>query len=82
MVTSTPMKYAVAQVFAQVVHLNGVPLEIQAFLDRERAWAALQRDKKQTGGELTLVLLGDEGGYTASVPAADVRAALDELIAN
>jgi shikimate kinase/3-dehydroquinate synthase len=49
--------------------------------DRERAWAALQRDKKSTGGELTLVLLGDEGGYTATVPADDVRRALDGLIA-
>jgi 3-dehydroquinate synthetase len=50
--------------------------------DRERAWAALQRDKKSTGDALTLVLLGGEGGYTAPVPAADVRAALDELIAD
>ena len=49
--------------------------------DRERAWAALQRDKKSTGGDPTLVLLGDDGGYTAALPAADVRRALDELIA-
>ena len=34
-------------------------------VDRDRAWEALQRDKKSTGGELTLVLLGDEGGFTA-----------------
>jgi 3-dehydroquinate synthetase/shikimate kinase len=51
-------------------------------VDRERAWKALERDKKSTGGELTLVLLGDEGGYTTSVPEADVRRALDELIAD
>jgi 3-dehydroquinate synthetase len=30
-------------------------------VDRERAWAALQRDKKARTGELRLVLLGDEG---------------------
>jgi 3-dehydroquinate synthetase/shikimate kinase len=50
--------------------------------DRERAWQALLRDKKSTGDELTLVLLGDKGGYAAPVPAADVRRALDELIAH
>jgi 3-dehydroquinate synthetase/shikimate kinase len=51
-------------------------------IDRERAWKALQRDKKSTGGELTLVLLGDEGGFTAKVPETDVRRALYELIAH
>ena len=49
--------------------------------ERERAWRALLRDKKSTGGAVTLVLLGAEGGYTAEVPAGDVRRALDELIA-
>jgi 3-dehydroquinate synthetase len=49
--------------------------------DRVRAWAALQRDKKSVGADPTLVLLADDGGYTAEVPAADVRRALDELIA-
>jgi shikimate kinase/3-dehydroquinate synthase len=47
--------------------------------DRDRAWQALLRDKK---GELNLVLLGDEGGYVTPVPEADVRGALDELIAD
>jgi 3-dehydroquinate synthetase len=50
--------------------------------DRERAWQALLRDKKSTGGDLTLVLLGDDGGYTTTVPAGDVRPALDGLIAD
>jgi shikimate kinase/3-dehydroquinate synthase len=50
--------------------------------DRERAWQALLRDKKSTGDELTLVLLGDQGGYTETVAAVDVRRALDELIAH
>ncbi len=47
--------------------------------DRDRAWEALLRDKK---GALNLVLLGDEGGYVTPVPEADVRRALDELIAD
>jgi 3-dehydroquinate synthetase len=54
------------------------PVEV----DRDRAWEALQRDKKSTGGDLTLVLLGDEGGFRAKVPELDVRRALDELIAD
>jgi len=50
-------------------------------VDRERAWAAMQRDKKAVGGELRLVLLGDDGPrWDVSVPEADVRRALDELI--
>jgi shikimate kinase / 3-dehydroquinate synthase len=51
-------------------------------VDRDRAWQALRRDKKATAGELTLVLLGDEGGFTTPVPDAEVRRALDELIAD
>jgi 3-dehydroquinate synthetase/shikimate kinase len=50
--------------------------------DRERAWQALLRDKKSTEGDVTLVLLGVEGGYTTPTPAKDVRRALDELIAD
>ena len=50
-------------------------------VDRERAWAAMRRDKKTVGGELRLVLLGDDGPqWDVSVPEADVRRALDELI--
>jgi len=48
-------------------------------VDRELAWDALLRDKK---GRLRLVLLGDEGGYVTEVQEADVRSALDELIAD
>jgi shikimate kinase / 3-dehydroquinate synthase len=51
-------------------------------VDRDRAWDALQRDKKSTGGELRLVLLGEDGGFVANVPEPDVRRALDDLIAN
>jgi len=50
-------------------------------VDRERAWAAMQRDKKAVGGELQLVLLGDDGPrWGVAVPETDVRRALDELI--
>ena len=46
-------------------------------VDRERAWAALGRDKK-TG----LVLLGDDGPrWDVPVPEDEVRRELDRLIA-
>ncbi len=51
-------------------------------LDRERAWAALQRDKKAERGELRLVLLGGHGPTVETLPAGEVRAALDQLIAD
>jgi shikimate kinase / 3-dehydroquinate synthase len=47
-------------------------------VDRERAWEALLRDKK---GRLRIVLLEDEGAREEELPEADVRAALDALIA-
>ena len=47
-------------------------------VDRERAWEALQRDKK---GPLRVILLGDDGGFETQLPERDVHAALDELIA-
>jgi hypothetical protein len=47
-------------------------------VDRERAWQALLRDKK---GRLRIVLLADDGPHEAELPEADVRVALDELIA-
>jgi shikimate kinase/3-dehydroquinate synthase len=51
-------------------------------VDRNRAWEAMQRDKKAVGGELRLVLLEEAGPvWDVPVPAADVRRALDELIA-
>jgi shikimate kinase / 3-dehydroquinate synthase len=51
-------------------------------VDRERAWAALQRDKKARDGRIRLVLLEELGRpVVREVDAADVRAALDELIA-
>jgi shikimate kinase/3-dehydroquinate synthase len=52
-------------------------------VDRERAWAALKRDKKAVGGRIRLVLLDAPGRPRAGVelPEADVRAALDALVA-
>jgi 3-dehydroquinate synthetase len=51
-------------------------------VDRDRAWAALQRDKKSQGGELRLVLLREDGPVVTVRPEAEVRAALNELIAD
>jgi 3-dehydroquinate synthetase len=53
-------------------------------VDRERAWAALARDKKAEDGGARLVLLDAPGRprVGVQVPEADVRAALDELIAD
>jgi shikimate kinase/3-dehydroquinate synthase len=48
--------------------------------DRERAWEALLRDKKRSGGEINVVLLGDDGPVVEPRPADEVRAALDSLI--
>jgi shikimate kinase/3-dehydroquinate synthase len=52
-------------------------------VDRELAWAALARDKKVVGGVPRLVLLEAPGRPRLGVelPAAEVRAALDALIA-
>jgi 3-dehydroquinate synthetase len=53
-----------------------------ARVDRERAWEAMHRDKKARGGELRLVLLGDDGPrWDVAVPEEDVRRELDRLIA-
>jgi shikimate kinase / 3-dehydroquinate synthase len=49
--------------------------------DRERAWEALLRDKKRSGDQINLVLLGDGGPVVEPRPADEVRAALDSLIA-
>ena len=52
-------------------------------VDRDTAWAALQRDKKVVGGEIRLVLLELPGrpGVTSEIEPARVREALDALIA-
>jgi shikimate kinase/3-dehydroquinate synthase len=59
--------------------LAPTPVEV----DRDRAWAALQRDKKAVGGRIRLVLLDRPGEprLTSEVEPDRVRAALDALIA-
>jgi shikimate kinase / 3-dehydroquinate synthase len=47
-------------------------------VDRGRAWEALLRDKK---GRLRIVLLGDDGPHEAELAEAEVRSALEALIA-
>ena len=49
-------------------------------VDRDRAWEALLRDKKRTGDDINLVLLGEDGPYVEARPQHEVRAALDSLI--
>jgi 3-dehydroquinate synthetase len=51
-------------------------------VDRDRAWAALGRDKKRAAGRVRLVLLPRNGEpvYGADVPEEDVRRELDRLI--
>jgi shikimate kinase / 3-dehydroquinate synthase len=52
-------------------------------VDRDAAWAALQRDKKARDGEIRLVLLDGPGRplVTSEIDSARVREALDALIA-
>lgn len=55
----------------------------KARVDRDAAWRALGQDKKAAGGTPRLVLLDAPGKprWGVEMPEADVRAALDELIA-
>jgi 3-dehydroquinate synthetase len=52
-------------------------------VDRETAWAALQRDKKRADGSIRLVLLPRNGHpeWGVVLPEDDVRRELDRLIA-
>jgi 3-dehydroquinate synthetase len=51
-------------------------------VDRERAWAALQRDKKARDGRIRLVLLERPGKpvFPVELPESEVRAALASLV--
>jgi shikimate kinase/3-dehydroquinate synthase len=81
---------AVALGLLAALRLSGRPTDVveevlgpqPVKVDRDRAWAALQRDKKSHGGELRLVLLDEAGPVVVARPAAEVRAALNELIAD
>jgi shikimate kinase / 3-dehydroquinate synthase len=79
---------AVALGLAAALRLSGVPipdvlLAEPVRVDGERAWAALQRDKKAREGKIRIVLLEELGKpVVREAEAAEVRAALDELIAD
>jgi shikimate kinase / 3-dehydroquinate synthase len=78
---------AVASGLTAALRLSGLEipevLQVQPVrVDRERAWAALQRDKKARGGRIRLVLLEELGKpVVREGEPREVRAALDELIA-
>jgi shikimate kinase/3-dehydroquinate synthase len=80
---------AVALGLLAALRLSGRPTDVveevlapqRVRVDRERAWAALRRDKKARGREPRLVLLSDAGPVVEARPKAEVRSALDELIA-
>jgi shikimate kinase / 3-dehydroquinate synthase len=83
---------AVALGLLAALRLSGQPTDIveevlrprPVRVDRERAWSALGRDKKAAAGRTRLVLLPEPGRpeYGVELADAEVRAALDALIAD
>jgi 3-dehydroquinate synthetase/shikimate kinase len=79
---------AVALGLTAALRLSGLGqsdvLDVQPVrVDRDRAWAALQRDKKARAGRIRLVLLEELGRpVVREADPAEARAALDELIAD
>ncbi len=79
---------AVALGLLAALRLSGRPTDVvsdvlapeRARVDRERAWAALQRDKKARGKDVRIVLLGENAPVLEARPEDEIRAALDELI--
>jgi shikimate kinase / 3-dehydroquinate synthase len=85
-----PHGRAVALGLLAALRLSGLPTaDVEKVLapepvrvDSERAWAALQLDKKATGGRPRLVLLEEPGKpvVDSDIPEADIRRALTELV--
>jgi shikimate kinase / 3-dehydroquinate synthase len=83
---------AVALGLLAALRLSGQPTDVveevlrpePVRVDRDAAWAALARDKKARGGTPRLVLLRAPGEpeYGVELPEPEIRAALDELIAD
>jgi 3-dehydroquinate synthetase len=88
-----PHGRAVALGLLAALRLSGLPEEAKtveavlapepARVDRDAAWAAVARDKKAERGTPRLVLLDAPGKprWGVGLPEADLRRALDELIA-
>jgi hypothetical protein len=43
-VTSNPITFALARIFGDLMQIEGVPLEVKVFFDREKAWGWLRPD--------------------------------------